>query len=156
MTINNSLQDAFKRNWTMYQDAVSNIPDEHWRVGNFEYLIPARLIYHVLDAVDFYSNPTPKGYQWGHRFNVDWKKVSSENLPTKDQTQKYLDEMKKKVENWLKGLRDSDLLSVETAFPWTGKTTLGRAIYLLTHCRQHIGEINAELRRRGLSRIKWR
>jgi hypothetical protein len=33
---------------------------------------------------------------------------------------------------------------------------LGRVLYLLEHCRQHFGELNAELRRRGLPRIKWR
>jgi len=156
MTIKKSLVDAFKRNWDIYQDAVNNIPDEHWRTGDIEYLIPARLIYHVLECVDFYSNQTPKGFVWGHRFNIDWESVSPEQLPTKEQTKTYLTEMIEKMDGWLQRLSDTELLSEEKAFPWTGKTKLGRAIYLLVHCRQHIGEINAELRRRGLPRIKWR
>jgi len=155
MTIRKSLVDAFKRNWNMYQDAVQNIPDEHWKTGDIEYLIPAQLVYHVLECADFYSNPTPKGFVWGHRFNINWQKVTPEQLPTKEQTNTYLEEMMKKVDSWLQGLSDSDLLSPEKAFPHTGKTTLGRALYLLAHCRQHMGEINAELRRRELPRIKW-
>ena len=156
MIIRKSLVEAFKRNWDMYQDAVKNIPDEHWRTGDIEYLIPARLVYHVLECVDFYSNPTSKGYVWGHRFNIDWARVSPEQLPTKEQTKAYLAEMMEKLEGWLQKSSDAELLSEEKAFPWTGKTTIGRAIYLLVHCRQHIGEINAELRRRELPRIKWR
>jgi len=156
MTIKKSVIDAFKRNWSMYQDAVSNIPEEHWRTGDIEYLIPSRLVYHVLECADFYSNSTPKGFVWGYRFNIDWEKVLPEQLPTKEQTKKYLEEIIEKVDSWLERLDNSDLLSPEKAFPWTGNTILGRAIYLLVHCRQHIGEINAELRRRGLPRIKWR
>jgi hypothetical protein len=156
MTIKKSLVDAFKRNWNMYNDAVKNIPDEHWRTGDIDYLIPARIIYHVLLCVDYYTNPTPKGFVWGHRFNIDEEKATPEQLPTKEQTKTYLEEMIKKVDSWLQGLSDSDLLSPEKEFPWTGKTKLERAIYLLVHCRQHIGEINAELRRREMPRIKWK
>lgn len=157
MTIGESLVDAFKRNWDMYHDAVTNIPDERWRTSDIPYLTPARIVYHVLECVDYYSNPTSEGYVWGHRFNIDWEKnVTPEQWPTKEQTKIYLEEMMKKFDGWLQGLSDSDLLSPEKAFPWTGKTTLGRALYLLVHCRQHMGEINAELRRNELPRIEWR
>ncbi|MGD8566165.1 MAG: DinB family protein [Candidatus Bathyarchaeota archaeon] len=156
MSIRESLVDAYNRNWVMYQDLIQNTTDKQWKTGDIEYLTPAELVYHVLDCVDFYTEATPKGYVWGHRFNIDWKKVTPEQLPTKEQTRTYLEELMKKVDIWLQGLDDSDLLSPEKAFPWTGTTKLGRAIYLLVHCRQHMGEINAELRRRGLARIKWR
>ena len=51
---------------------------------------------------------------------------------------------------------DEGLLAPEEDYAWTGSTLLGRLLYMLAHCRQHLGEINAELRRRGLPRIKWR
>ena len=156
MAIRKSLADAFKRNWGMCQDAVKNIPDEEWRGGSVEYLIPARIVYHVLDCVDFYSNPTPREFVAGHRFNIDPEKATPEHLPSIEQTQIYLGEMIKKVDGWLQGLSDSALLSPEREFPWTGHTKLGRIIYLLVHCRQHMGELNAELRRRELPRIEWR
>ena len=155
MTINKALIDAFKRNWKMYQDAVQNIPDRHWKTGDIEYLIPARIVYHVLECADFYTNPTPKEFIWGHRFNIDYEKAPAEQMPTKEQTKIYLKEMIEKVDNWLNESSDSNTLSTEKEFPWTGKTKLGRAIYLLVHCRQHLGEINAELRRRQLPRIQW-
>jgi hypothetical protein len=156
MTIRESLVEAFKRNWDMYYEVLDKISDEHWRTGDIEYLIPARIVYHVLECVDFYTNPTPKGFVWGHRFNIDWERMSPEQMPAKAQIKKYFQEMTQKANSWLKELSDSVLLSEEKAFHWTGKAKLGRAIYLLVHCRQHIGEINAELRRRGLPRIEWR
>jgi uncharacterized damage-inducible protein DinB len=156
IAIRETLVETFNRNWDMYHEAVKKIPDEHWRTGEISYLTPARIIYHVLECVDFYSNPTSEGYNWGHRFNIDWEEdVLSEKLPTKEQTKEYLEEMIEKLNDWLQELSDSDLLSPEKAFPWTGKTTLGRALYILVHSRQHLGEINAELRRRGLSRVEW-
>ena len=148
--------DAFRRNWDMYQELIREVPEEHWRTGDIEYLTPARIVYHVLDGADFYSNPTPKGFVGGHRFGIDWETATPEQLPTKEQTRAYLKEMMTKVDDWLRGMSDSDLLSPQKEFRWTGTTILAGAIYLLVHCRQHIGEINAELRRRGLARVKWR
>jgi len=156
MSIQESLVEAYRRNWDICKDLIKEIPEEHWRTGDVDYLIPARLVYHVLDGADFYSNPTPKGFVGGHRFGVDWEAATPEQLPTKEQTRAYLGETMKKVDDWLRGMSDSDLLSPQKEFRWTGTTILGRAIYLLVHCRQHIGEINAELRRRGLARVKWR
>jgi hypothetical protein len=39
--------------------------------------------------------------------------------------------------------------------PWTGGTRLDRAIYSLRHSQHHLGQINAELRRKGVSRGEW-
>jgi hypothetical protein len=156
MTIQESLVDAFRRNWDMYEDLIKNIPNEHWQTGDIEYLIPARLVYHVLETARYYSNPTPKGFVWGKYIGVRWKEAAPEQLPTKDQIITYLKEIKDKLTRWLCEMSDSDFLSEQKEFLWTGKTKLGRVIYLLVHCRQHIGEINAELRRRGLARVKWR
>jgi hypothetical protein len=155
MTIQESLVDAFRRNWDMYEELIKSIPNEHWRTGDINYLIPARLVYHVLESADFYTNPTSKGFAWGKHINVNWEVATYEQLPTKVSIQSYFREIMEKVNNWLRGMDDSDFLSPQKEFLWTGNTMLGRAIYLLVHCRQHIGEINAELRRRGLARVKW-
>jgi hypothetical protein len=53
-------------------------------------------------------------------------------------------------------MEDTTVLSQEGSFPWTGSVVLGRVLYLLGHYRQNFGELNAELRRRGLPRIEWK
>jgi hypothetical protein len=155
-SIKGSLLEALNITWSMYEDAIENIPDEHWRTGDIDHLIPARLVYHVLEAADYYFSKNSDDFPCGHRFDVDWEKATLDQLPTKEQAREYLQDMVEKAEAWLGGMDDSELLSPEEAFPWTGTTVMGRALYALAHCRQHLGEINAELRRRDLPRIKWR
>lgn len=152
--ISGSLIEALSLTWEMYRGAIEDIPEEHWRTGEIDYLIPSRLILHTLEAADGYSST--EEFTPGYRFGIDWEAAPPERLPTKEQARTYLREVVGKTESWLRGLDDSDLLSPETQFPWTGSTLLGRVLYMLAHCRQHLGEVNAELRRRGLPRIKWR
>jgi len=153
-TISESLLEAYSLTWDMIRDSIVNIHGEHWRTGEIEYLTLSRLVLHVLEAADYYSNPSPDVYQI--RFKIDRKSSLLEQLPTNEQLKAYLEEVQEKTALWLKGMKNSDLLSPETEYTWTGSTMLGRALYLLAHCRQHLGEVNAELRRRGLPRIKWR
>jgi hypothetical protein len=151
-----SLLEAFSLTWEMYRDAIEGIPEGHWRTGDVDYLIPSRLVLHAIEAVDGYFSP-PGGFTPGHRFGTGrWEAAPPERLPSKDQARAYLREVWGKTEAWLGALDDSDLLSPETEYPWTGGTLLGRALYALAHSRQHLGEVNAELRRRGLPRVKWR
>ena len=158
MTIGMALIEHFTRVWETYRAAINDIPEEHWRAGEVDYLIPARLAYHVIGAAEFYARGTPKGIDRAEqrRFGVDWEAATPEQLPTQKQTLTYLDEVQSKVENWLKEASDSKLLSPETEYPWTGGSILGRALYLLRHNQAHLGELNAELRRRDLPRAKWR
>jgi len=154
--ISESLLEAFSLTWEMYRDAIENIPEEHWRAGEIDYLIPSRLTLHAIESIDGYFSPSDE-FAPGYRFDIDgWDTAPAEQLPTKDQARTYLREVREKAESWLRGLDDSDLLSPETEYPWTGSTLLGRVLYALAHSRQHLGEVNAELRRRGLPRIKWR
>jgi hypothetical protein len=154
--ISESIIENLSLTWEMYSDAINSIPNEHWKTGEIDYLIPARLILHAIETLDFYSSTSPDNYARGHRFKIDRKKVSSRQLPSKAQLQTYLNEVEKKTVSWLKGLEDKAFLSPELEFPWTGSTVMGRVLYSLEHCRQHFGELNAELRRRGLPRIKWK
>lgn len=156
MTIGKVVADAFARTWEMYRNAINDIPEEQWRTGDIDLLIPARLAYHVFEAAEYYSGKTPKGFKWGHRFGADWEGSTPEQLPTRDQAREYLDEVQARVDTWLNGMDDSEMLSTGNEFSWTGSTFLSRALYLLQHNRQHVGELNAELRRRGLPRTKWR
>ena len=127
-----------------------------WRIGEFDYLIPARLILHALETLDFYSSKSPDNFTHGYRFKIDRKTAKPEQLPSKAQLRTYLKEVEEKTVSWLRDLVYKDFLSPELEFPWTGSTVLCRVLYSVEHCRQHFGELNAELRRRQLPRIKWK
>jgi hypothetical protein len=156
MSLNNSILEIFNLTWDMFKEATEQIPEEHWKKGEISYLIPSRLVYHVLDSTDFYLSEDPEGYERGYRFKLNWREAPAEELPTNEQTRKYLEEVREKFEKWINELTISDLSSGNENYPWTGATRLSRILYVLAHCRQHFGEINAELRRRGLPRVKWK
>jgi hypothetical protein len=159
MTIGKVLMEHFTRVWETCRAAMNDIPEDQWRTGEVDYLIPSRLMYHTLEAAEFYARGTPKGYDWGgnqRRFGVDWEGATPEQLPTRKQSLAYLDEVQAKVKEWLKDASDSDMLAPETEYPWTGGSVMARSLYLLRHIQDHLGEINAELRRRDLPRAKWR
>ncbi len=156
MSISESLLESFKLIWEMYDEALETVPEEHWRAGEIDYLIPARQVYHAIQTGDFYSGETPDDFPWGHRFDGGCFDTPPDKLPTKEQAREYHDEIREKVTDWIRGSGDAGLLSREESFPWTGSVVLGRVLYLLGHYRQHFGEINAELRRRELPRIKWK
>ena len=153
--ISESIIENLSLTWKMYSDAINNIPDEEWKTGEIDYLVPARQILHGIETLDFYSVMDPDVFTHGYRFNLDWQRASAEQLPSKDQLNTYLFEVKKKMEAWIMGLDDDLFHSPERLYPWTGSTLLGRLLYSLEHSRHHIGELNGELRRRGLPRIKW-
>jgi hypothetical protein len=151
-----SLIEAFNIIFDMYEEAIEKIPTTQWASGEIDYLIPARLILHAIETGDFYSSKSPEGFPWGGRFGEDTWDITAENLPSREMELEYHHKVRKKVESWLCKMSEYDLLTREEKFPWTGSNRLGRVLYLLAHYRQHFGEVNAELRRRGLPRIVWR
>ena len=155
ISVSEALLEAYALIWEMYDDAIENIPEEHWRTGEIDYLIPARQVYHAVETADFYSESTPDDFRRGQKFDCKCFDSPPEELPTNEQTREYHEEVRTKETNWIRGMDNPELLAKEQSFPWTGSVVLGRALYLLGHYRQHFGELNAELRRRGLPRIKW-
>jgi hypothetical protein len=53
-------------------------------------------------------------------------------------------------------LDDAALLQPEKAHPWTGQTRMGKLLCNLRHIQHHLGEVNAELIRRGIEGVGWR
>ena len=153
--ISESIIENLSLTWQMYKEAINNISDKEWRTGEIDYLIPARLILHGIEVLDYYSPKTPEISIQGYQFKLDDQKIPAEQLPNKAQMNTYLEDVKEKLETWIKGLDDESFHSPETDFPWTGSTLHGRLLYSLEHSRHHLGELNGELRRRGLSRVKW-
>ena len=153
--ISESIIENLSLTWQMYREAINSIPEEEWNTGEIDYLIPARLILHGLEVLDYYSISTPEISIQGFQFELDDHLIPAEQLPNQSQMSQYLVDVKEKLESWVKGLDDESFHSPETEFPWTGSTLLGRLLYSLEHSRHHLGELNGELRRRGLPRVKW-
>lgn len=156
--VTKTLLESMKLILDMYDDAIELIPETAWATGEIAYLLPVRLILHSVEAADYYTPDNPVGYL-GEKvfgFDPDVLKIKPEDLPSKEKMSEYHQVVRTKFEDWVKLLSMDDLMKKEELFPWTSSTVLGRIIYVLEHYRQHMGELNAELRRRDLPRIKWR
>jgi hypothetical protein len=67
-----------------------------------------------------------------------------------------LTEIRAAVEARLTKLDDAALLEPERAHPWTSQTRVGKLLYNLRHIQHHLGEVNAELIRRGIEGVSWK
>ncbi|MHC4471391.1 MAG: DinB family protein [Planctomycetota bacterium] len=150
------LRAQFLRGWETLKEAMERFPEDGFRRGGIDHLIPARQAMHLIETAEFYTGRHPDDMKWGDRFGGYWDSLPPPELPDREKLLEYHEEVRTRVEKWLDNASDATLLAKEEAFPWTGATVMERMIYLLRHHHQHIGEMNAELRRRGIPRAEWR
>jgi hypothetical protein len=66
----------------------------------------------------------------------------------------YLEEIAGRLAEGLRSMSDSALLA-EHAFAWMGGTVMERIICTLRQSMFHLGQIQAEMRRRGFKGADW-
>ena len=153
-TIGEVLARQYDRVWGTLRDAISQLSDEQWRASECAWLAPVRQAYHLVETAEFYGGETSKGYKFGS-LGGNWEESPAAELPAQQQVLELIDRVQPRLRRWLTECSDSDFLAEETDFQWTGGTRLDRALYSLRHSQHHLGQINTELRRRGLPRGKW-
>jgi uncharacterized damage-inducible protein DinB len=152
-----AVENHFRRICDMWRDEIANIPEEEWRRGDIDYLIPARHLCHVVVTNEFYSgDASADGYDWRGGFQGDWEGMTPAELPDREESLRALDVMQATVAARLAAVDDEMLCAPETLMPWTGATLADRTLYWLRHFQHHLGELHAELRRRGIERAGWR
>jgi hypothetical protein len=153
-TIKQAILNQYQRTLLMFREAIKAFPEDEWRVVKNSYPHPAAIIYHTLEAIDYYtSGKNSDEFSWGHRFEVVWETKDYDRLPSQQQIFTYLDEIETRITNWLKQM---DLSAPEKTYSWTGGTKLENAIYLLRHTHQHTAELTLELHKRGYQAPNWR
>jgi uncharacterized damage-inducible protein DinB len=150
------LKDQWARVWNMWEEMIRTIPDDEWTKGDIDYLIPARHLIHVLVCDDaFTGGTTLDQYDGSHLFEVREWGTPPEELPSRDVALAKLADIRVIVGQRLAKLNDAALLEPEELHPWTGKTRMDRLLYVLRHSQHHLGEMNAELTRRGIKAAVW-
>jgi len=71
-------------------------------------------------------------------------------MEKREKNRTKLAEMRAIVEEGLSRLDDAALLEPEQVHPWMGQTRVGKMLFPLRHSQHHLGEINGELKRRGI------
>lgn len=152
-----AFKEQWVRTWSMWEEMIQGIPEEEWASGELDYLIPARHLIHVTVGEDVFSADTPleesDETKW---FGLLAWKTAASDLPSKQAALDKLAVFRATIEARLSQLTDEALLEPEVEHPWTGQTRLSKLLFSLRHTQHHLGEVNAELVRRGLEGVKWR
>lgn len=152
-TIASDLSEQFDRAWDMLRATIGRITDEQWLAGDAPGLVPARWALHAIETVDFDMSRSPEEYT--RRLDAD-EDGPVASLPSRSELLAYLDEVRASSTATLAAVSDADLLEAPNAFPWTGKTVLGRMLYTLRHTMTHQAELSMILRLHGAEETEWR
>jgi uncharacterized damage-inducible protein DinB len=155
-TVGETLAEQFSRTWEMTREIVTQCPEDHWRNGGVPRHVPARWVLHAVETADFYARPGNGGWTWGDRFGVDWKTARPDELPSREDMLAYLEEVRRRLDTWLRAAADDELLRKRSDFAWTGASLLARLLYLLRHTQHHVGQVNQILKSQGVPLSKWK
>lgn len=145
-------RQQFDRAWAMIRESISGFSEVDWISAGVDYLVPARIAYHLIQTVEYYIADTPKEFAWGKRFGGDWEGMAKDRLPSREDMLSYLGEIENRMSEWL---GDRDLQEENELFPHTGKTLLGHALYVLRHTMDHHGQMNYILYQSGRKKVNW-
>ncbi len=141
----------------MVREAIKYCPPAEWRTGETDWHIPARLVLHILEVFDYYINPHSTGWASPtvHWHSADEDLKPPEELPDQEWTIMETERVERRTRDFFDHGDDDLLNSPQKSCRRTGRSLAGRAMYLLRHAHQHLGEISAEYERRGFRRPTW-
>lgn len=143
------LAEAFGQTLCMLEDGVRKVPDEHWRQGNGDFLIPVRIVYHIMIGLEWFVAELPEDqHRKTRRYNLDWK-GSIDEMPDRPGMLDDLGWIGKRIDDWFAKWRAESVEGAASSF------RLRRALYFLRHTQHHVGEFCAMARVLGLERPAW-
>lgn len=147
------LEKYYALSFKTIRDAISNCSEERWAKGPNRTLVPARLVFHMMEATDFRLSKVPKAFDW-NRFGVDWERSPAADLLTIEQTLSYIKEVEEKVNNYLTSFTIESLHGDDIE-PGFFSCPMDRILMDLRHLAHHTGQLNSVLRLLGATPGKW-
>lgn len=155
-----SIADSLKRQydlvWEILYEMIDFCPDDLWRRPDEGHLVPGRLAFHAVQAVEFHLDENPHEFD-GFARGIDWETCLSQDLPSGDAMKAYVEEVRGKAVQRIEQLGDEGLLSPDKTmmrddFP----LAIDHVIYALRHLQYHLGQIDTLLHQRGSKSPDWR
>ncbi len=147
--------DQFDRQFRTLDGVYERASDSAWAHADQRLKGVWQWMAHVLETAEFYLGDKSEGFPWGRRFGLNWEAAQAEPVPDKEAMRAYQKDVEQLLHQVLGGKTDGDLTASETVHPWTGKTYLGKLLYLMRHTQQHIGDINRVLRFNSCDALEW-
>jgi hypothetical protein len=150
------LKGQWARVWDMWEETIRTVPDDEWAKGDVNYLIPARQLVHTLVCADVFTADIPLDqYDPTRMFGGGSWGMPLEELPSRETALAELASIRVSVEERLAKFDDAALLAPEKTHLWAGRTRMCKMLYALRHTQHHLGEVSAELSRRGIKAATW-
>ena len=141
--VTDDLRDQFRRAFSMVRSAIEVFDDEQWLSGLSWFQKPARVTYHLVEALDVYfsTEEENEAFTYGQRFGAPWWEMADDQLPSREAMLKYLDEVEIRMETTFTALDDAALGAPNAPYEWIGKTLVGQYVYALRHTMHHQGAL---------------
>ena len=151
------LLDQFRRTISMVRFTVGEFGPEQWRSGISWFQTPARVAYHLIEALDayFWRQEDGQGFTYGRRFGGTWWEIEDAHLPGQEALLEYLDEVQERVGQTFASMDDGDLSAPFDLYDWSGKTLIGHYAYALRHTMHHQGALSALATHHGHEGQNW-
>ncbi len=140
---------AFRETLQMFEDGIHKIPDEYWRQGSGDFLIPARIAYHIMIGLEWFVTSLPEDeHRKTRRYNLNWK-GPVKDLPDRQVMLEDFAWISGRILEWFSDWERESVEGVEHPF------RLNKALYFLRHTQHHVGEFSATARLLYLERPSW-
>ena len=135
-----SLLDNCRNAIAQVVEVTQQFDREEWLKGIDFFQVPAKIAFHIVDALDYYFRENPdEEYKWGHRFGGGWWELADEGQPSQEAVLEYLREIEERIERHFVLLDDASLVTPYDKKKDHGETRLGHYIYALRLTMHHHG-----------------
>lgn len=118
---------------------VEEFDDKDWLKTGRKSYSPVRLSLHNLQSVKFYlQDKAEDKLASGVDFTDDCWEMAEKDLPSREETVKWIKEFAARSEKWL---QEMDFEHENKAFPWAGDTDGAIALFMFQHYLFHLGEL---------------
>lgn len=145
----NETRVAFKHTLQMLEDGIRKVPDEYWRQGINDFLIPVRIAYHIMIGLEwFVTSLSEDEHRKTRRYNLNWE-GPVENMPDRQIMLDDLAWMNNRIMYWFFDWERELAEGEDCTF------RLGKAIYFIRHTQYHVGEFSVIARLLELEGPSW-
>jgi hypothetical protein len=147
-----AVADQYMRTFIMLREAVRGFGAQDWLEGETNYQRPVSIALHIGQSLGMYAALKPGDSVEDALMQINWESPDASIFPDQDRFLAFLKRVEEKIAFFIK---EADLDSEETQFPWTGSSKLSRTLYSLRHAQHHLADMAMELQRRGLKSPDW-
>jgi hypothetical protein len=142
--------DAYESTLQMLEDGIKKIPDNAWRTGTTDYLIPVRIAYHTIIGLEWFATELPwDEHKRTRRYGLNWM-GPVDDMPSRQEMLQDIAWIRDRIAQWFEKRSAAGVESEQ------GQENVFKALYFLRHSQHHIGEFAASARLANAERPGWK